>query len=75
MVTTPAAAGVSTPDALMDASERLVEDHVPPESELVSVILVPRQAVAGPDIVPVGGTVVTVTVLVAETLPQLLVNV
>jgi hypothetical protein len=59
----------------MVAITKLDDDHVPVPIELVWVMVLPIHAVAGPAIVPVAGTVLTVTPLVAEALPQLLVTV
>ncbi len=64
---TPVTIPVAEPTVATDVAE---EAHVPPEAVLVSVVLAEGHTVAVPDIVP-ALTVFTVTILVAEVVPQL----
>jgi hypothetical protein len=53
----------------------LLEDHVPPETVLVSVIPAPTHTFDGPDIVPATGGGTTVMILKVEIVPQTFVTV
>lgn len=62
----PAVTPVTTP--VDDPTETMVEgqNHVPPVTVLLRVVLVPTQTVAVPDITPADGKGLTVTVAVAK---------
>ena len=53
----------------------LVAVHTPPGTGSVSVIVAPRQTLAGPKITPAPGVLLIVTFRIADTEPQLFVTV
>ncbi len=74
MLAVPAEMPATTPVAApTDATDVLPEVHVPPDTVLVRVVLVPAHIDAVPEIVP--GIAFTVTVLVVIAVPQLVVTV
>ena len=75
MVADPAVTPVTTPPALTDAIPAAPELHVPPVLVALSVMVVDRQTVEGPEMVPAVGVGLTVTVYVALAVPQLVVTV
>ena len=67
----PAAAPVTTPvDALIDATEEVPADQVPPEIVEESVVVPFEQMAVVPESVPADGGAVTVTVKVAVAFAQ-----
>lgn len=71
IVTVPAATGITIPPVLTVANDGLLLVQVPPDTELVRVIVVPVQAVEAPDIVPAFGEAFTTILLVTVIVPQL----
>ena len=74
MVAVPADTPDTTPE-VTGAIGVLLLLHTPPDTLLLSDVVLPIQAVAEPVIVPALGNGLTVTIRVAIALPQLLVTV
>ena len=70
IVVEPAVTPVTVPVVLTVATPVLPDDHVPPLTVLLSVILLLVQTIDGPEMVPAVAVVFTVTGVVAETLPH-----
>ena len=66
---------LTIPVALTLATAALLVVHAPPLTASVNVVVVPVQTVLAPAIVPADGAVLTFTVVVALTLPQVAVTV
>ena len=75
MVAVPAATPVTKPEPVTLATAGLLLLHVPPLTELLSVIVAPAHTVPDPLIVPAVALPFTVTVAVLLTGPQLAVTV
>ena len=76
MVDVPAAIPATTPVAgSMVATAVFTDVHAPPPVALLSVVVLPAQTVAVPVIVPVPGSVPTVTTVVAAAVPHMLMTV
>jgi hypothetical protein len=65
----------TTPIELTVAIPVEAEAHVPPVTELLNVVVLPRHTVAVPVMAPASAEGLTVTIAVAEVLPQPLVSV
>ena len=75
ITTLPDATPVTRPVASTVAIEELAEDHIPLVPVVVKLEVLPAQIGEVPEIVPASGLLITVTSLVAATVPQLLLTV
>jgi len=75
MVATPVAMPVTMPELPIAATPLLLLLQDPPEVVLLKAVAAPTQTAAEPVIVPAAGNGFTVTVVVANAVPQLLVAV
>jgi hypothetical protein len=72
IIDVPAATPVTTPPVVMVALAVFELLHVPPATPSVSAVVEPSHTVVAPEIVPAFGTGLTVHILIAEAVPQLL---
>jgi hypothetical protein len=62
----------TTPVAETEATAGLADDHTPPGAASVSVMVDPVQTLVGPEMLPAAGSGLTVIVVAADAMPQVL---